>query len=499
LRIPFRNGEDPVHLHALLDDAAVLELSGDSHVDVSDITHDSRRVTRGALFCCIRGQAHDGHDYAAAAVSEGAVALLVDRALAVPVTQVRVEAVRSAIGPIAARFYGAPSREMRVLGVTGTNGKTTTTYLLESIARAAGERAGVIGTTGARIGGVDEPLGYTTPEATELQHVLARMHGAGVQTVAMEVSSHALAYERVDGTWFAAACFTNLSQDHLDEHGTLEAYFEAKARLFSRAFTGSAAVTLDDAWGSTLATRAEHAGLELWTFGLDPRASVRASSVQLDAEGSTFLLESPAGPATTVRLSLVGMFNVQNALAAAATALASGMAHGAVVAGLQADLVVPGRMERVVAGQPFTVIVDYAHGPAALERLLAEARRLAGGSRVVVVFGCGGDRDATKRVAMGRAAAAADLVVLTSDNPRSEDPAAIAAEAEVGLRERAATYVVELDRRRAIRHALGEAHGKDVVVIAGKGHEAGQEIAGVVTPFDDRVVARVELEAVAWT
>lgn len=488
-----------MHLHALLDDAAVLELSGDSHVDVSDITHDSRRVTRGALFCCIRGQAHDGHDYAAAAVSEGAVALLVDRALAVPVTQVRVEAVRSAIGPIAARFYGAPSREMRVLGVTGTNGKTTTTYLLESIARAAGERAGVIGTTGARIAGVDEPLDFTTPEATELQRVLARMHGAGVETVAMEVSSHALAYERVDGTWFAAACFTNLSQDHLDEHGTLEAYFEAKARLFSRAFTGSAAVTLDDEWGSTLATRAERAGLELWTFGLDPRASVRASSVQLDAEGSTLTLESPAGPATTVRLSLVGMFNVQNALAAAATALASGMAHGAVVAGLQTDVVVPGRMERVVAGQPFTVIVDYAHGPAALERLLAEARRLAHGSRVVVVFGCGGDRDATKRVAMGRAAAAADLVVLTSDNPRSEDPAAIAAEAEVGLRERAATYVVELDRRRAIRHALGEAHGNDVVVIAGKGHETGQEIAGVVTPFDDRVVAREELEAVAWT
>lgn len=488
-----------MHLHALLDDAAVLEVTGDSYVDVSDITHDSRRVTRGALFCCIRGRVHDGHDFAAAAVRDGAVALLVDRPLAAPATQVRVESVRRAMGPIAARFYGAPSREMRVLGITGTNGKTTTTYLLESIARAAGERAGVIGTTGARIGGVDEPLDFTTPEATELQHVLARMQGAGVATVAMEVSSHALAYERVDGTWFAAVCFTNLSQDHLDEHGTLDAYFEAKARLFSPTFTGAAAVTLDDEWGSTLATRAEGAGLELWTFGLDPRASVRASGVQLDAEGSTFLLESPAGPAATVRLPLVGMFNVQNALAAAATALASEIALRPVVAGLETDLVVPGRMERVVAGQPFSVLVDYAHGPAALERLLAEARRLARGSRVIVVFGCGGDRDATKRVGMGRAAAEADLVVLTSDNPRSEDPAAIAAEAEVGLRERDATYVVELDRRRAIRHALGEAREKDVVVIAGKGHERGQDIAGEVTPFDDRVVAREELEAVAWT
>lgn len=490
-----------MHLHDLLDAADVLELTGDSHIGVSDITHDSRRVTRGALFCCIRGRAHDGHDHAAAAVRDGAVALLIDRPVAVPrpVTEVRVKHVRGAIGPIAARFYGMPSREMRVLGITGTNGKTTTTYLLEAIARAAGERAGVLGTTGARIGGADEPLDFTTPEAPELQHMLARMHQAGVATVAMEVSSHALAYERVDGTRFAAVCFTNLSQDHLDEHGTLADYFEAKARLFSPAFTGAAAVAVDDEWGSRLATRADGAGLEVWTFGLDPRASVRASNVAFDAQGSTLRLESPAGPAETVRLSLVGSFNVQNALAAAATALAGGFELRAVLAGLQTQLVVPGRMERVVAGQPFTVLVDYAHGPAALERLLAEARRLAAGSRVIVVFGCGGDRDATKRGAMGRAAAEADRVVLTSDNPRSEDPAAIAAAAEVGLRERDASYVVELDRRRAIRLALEEARANDVVVIAGKGHERGQETAGVVTPFDDRVVAREELEAVAWT
>jgi UDP-N-acetylmuramoyl-L-alanyl-D-glutamate--2,6-diaminopimelate ligase len=488
-----------VHLHALLDATAVLELTGDSHVDVSDITHDSRRVTRGALFCCIRGRNHDGHDHAAAAVNDGAVALLVDRPVPVAVTQVRVEHVRGAMGPIAARFYGAPSREMRVLGVTGTNGKTTTTYLLEAIARASGSRAGVIGTTGARIGGVDEPLGFTTPEAPELQHLLARMRDAGVTTVAMEVSSHALAYERVDGTWFAAVCFTNLSQDHLDEHGTLDAYFDAKARLFSTAFTDIAVVALDDQWGTTLASRSEAAGLDVWTFGLDPRAGVHAANVEIGTEGSTFRLETPAGPATTVRVGLVGLFNVQNALAAAATALAGGFTLDEVAAGLRSELVVPGRMERVAAGQPFTVVVDYAHSPAALDRVVEEARRLAGSHRVIMVFGCGGDRDAAKRPEMGRAAAAADLVVLTSDNPRSEDPAAIAAQAEVGLRERDATYAVDLDRRGAIHHALGEARPHDVVVIAGKGHERGQEIAGETKDFDDRVVARQELEAVAWT
>jgi UDP-N-acetylmuramoyl-L-alanyl-D-glutamate--2,6-diaminopimelate ligase len=490
-----------VQLHALLDDVDVLELTGNSQVDVSDITHDSRRVTRGALFCCIRGRRHDGHDHAAAAVNDGAAALLVDRPVSVAarVAQVRVERVRAAIGPIAARFYGAPSHAMRVLGVTGTNGKTTVTYLLESIARAAGEQTGVIGTTGARIGGQDEPLAFTTPEATELQHLFSRMLAAGVTTVAMEVSSHALAYERVDGTRFTAACFTNLSQDHLDEHGTIAEYFEAKARLFSTAFTSTAAVALDDEWGRALATRAGDAGLAVWTFGLDPRAAVRAVNVLLDAEGSTLQLESPAGPAQLVRLPLVGRFNVQNALAAAATALASGFALPTVVEGLQTEVVVPGRMERVAAGQPFSVLVDYAHGPAALERLLAEGRRLARDRRVIVVFGCGGDRDPTKRLEMGRAAAAADRVVLTSDNPRSEDPASIAAMAAAGLRERNASYVTELDRRRAIRAALAEAKENDLVIIAGKGHERGQEIAGVVTPFDDRVVAREELEAVAWT
>jgi UDP-N-acetylmuramoyl-L-alanyl-D-glutamate--2,6-diaminopimelate ligase len=489
-----------VRLHELLDVADLLELTGDSQVEVSDIVHDSRRATRGALFCAIRGATSDGHDHAAAAVARGAAALLVDRMVPVDVTQARVPRVRAALGPVAARFYGDPSVAMRVLGVTGTNGKTTTTYLLEAIARAAGEKVGVIGTTGARVDGVPEPVGLTTPEAPQLQELLARMHRGGVGTVAMEVSSHALSYERVDGTRFAAVCFTNLSQDHLDEHGTLTDYFDAKARLFSRAFTDVAAISLDDEWGAELATRAQRAGLEVLTFGLDPSASARASVLAFDGDGTTIRLELDVdGVAETVRVPLVGRFNVQNGLAAAATARAAGFPLDAVVTGLQAPIVVPGRMEPVDGGQPFTVLVDYAHTPSAIERLVEESRRLAGSNRVVLVFGCGGDRDPSKRAGMGAAAAGADRVVLTSDNPRSEAPRAIAAAAEVGLRERDADYVVELDRREAIRAALSGAGDNDVVVIAGKGHETGQEIAGAVTPFDDRVVAREELEAVAWT
>jgi UDP-N-acetylmuramoyl-L-alanyl-D-glutamate--2,6-diaminopimelate ligase len=487
-----------VRLHDFLPAVDVLELTGDTRVEISELVHDSRRAGPDALFCCIPGSVTDGHDHAPEAVARGASALLVERLLPLAVTQVRVASVRHALGPLAARFHGDPSHALRVLGVTGTNGKTTTTHLVEAIARAAGERAGVVGTTGARIAGVDEQLGFTTPEATELQALLARMRDADVGTVAMEVSSHALAYERVDGTSFAAVGFTNLSQDHLDEHGTMDGYFAAKARLFSPTFSTYAAIGLDDPWGATLTGRAEAEGLDVLTFGLDPRASVRGIVVSLAADGSTVRIEHGTDDAT-VRIALPGLFNVQNALAAAALALAGGFTFDAVVEGLGAGVVVPGRMEPVAAGQPFTVLVDYAHTPGALERLVEESRRIAGAHRVVMVFGCGGDRDPSKRAGMGEAAAGADLVVLTSDNPRSEDPAVIAAAAEAGLRSAATAYEVELDRRLAIRSALAAAQHGDVVVIAGKGHETGQDQGGTVTPFDDRVVAREELEALAWT
>jgi UDP-N-acetylmuramoyl-L-alanyl-D-glutamate--2,6-diaminopimelate ligase len=466
------------------------------------MTHDSRRARRGSCFACIPGAVTDGHRYAPAAAHAGAVALLVERELDVPVAQARVESVRAALGPASANFYGRPSRSLHCLAVTGTNGKTTVTYLLEAIARAAGHRVGVIGTVGARIDGEPLPLERTTPEADDLQGLLARMRDAGMRTVALEASSHALDQRRLDGTWFSAACFTNLSQEHLDYHGSMPAYFEAKARLFDPTRTAAAAVNVDDRYGVQLARRTRDAALPLLTFARsDERRStpvdIVAEDVVLEASGTRFtLVDRRTGKRAPIASTLVGRFNISNALAAAATALVSGVPFAAVAEGLSTSLVVPGRFERVDAGQPFTVLVDYAHTPDALVRVLEAARQLAEHNRVITVFGSGGDRDREKRPAMGRASASgADVAVLTSDNPRSEDPAAIAREVLDGLRDGPAAVVLELDRRAAIRHALAEARAGDVVVIAGKGHETTQTLAARTVPFDDRVVAREELEA----
>jgi UDP-N-acetylmuramoyl-L-alanyl-D-glutamate--2,6-diaminopimelate ligase len=487
-----------VRFEELLGDVEVLDLRGDPGVDVSSLEHDSRTVRSGACFACIPGAAADGHDHAPSAVRAGAVALLVERPLDLGVAEARVESVREALGPAAARLHGFPSRTLRCLGVTGTNGKTTVTRLLESVAVAAGQRAGVIGTLGARVDGAELPLARTTPEADELQALLARMRDARVETVAMEVSSHALAQHRVDGVSFAAACFTNLSQDHLDFHATMDDYFVAKAALFTTDRVGVAAVNLDDAYGRELAVRCALNDLPALKFGIAARdADIVATDLVPDATGTTFRLADRRGGATAdVVFPHPGRFNVSNALAAAATALAGGLAFEAVVAGLEAPVTVPGRLERIDAGQPFTVLVDYAHTPAALESVLAAARDLAGTNKVVLVFGCGGDRDADKRPLMGRAAArGADVVVVTSDNPRSEDPATIAAAALEGVTAAGGDAGVELDRRLAIRCAIAEAGPGDVVVIAGKGHETGQTVAGMTIAFDDRVVAREELEA----
>jgi UDP-N-acetylmuramoyl-L-alanyl-D-glutamate--2,6-diaminopimelate ligase len=501
-----------VRLHELLGGVGVLGWVGDQGVDVNAITHDSRRAAAGSCFACIPGAVTDGHLYARAAVDAGAVALLVERELELPVAQARVESVRSALGPAAATLYDHPSRRLQCLAVTGTNGKTTVTYLLEAIARAASRRVGVIGTVGARVDGMPLPLERTTPEADDLQALLARMRDEDVRTVAIEVSSHALDQRRVDGTWFAAACFTNLSQDHLDYHGSMASYFEAKARLFDPARTAAAAVNADDRHGLEIVRRATGAGPPVLTFGLsdeqesapadvpaDVPAEIVAEDVELNRAGTRFVLvDHRTGERAPVASPLLGRFNVSNSLAAAATALVSGLSLDAVVTGLQAPLIVPGRLERVLAdsGPPFTVLVDYAHTPDALDRVLDAARPLAPGGRVVTVFGCGGDRDREKRPAMGRVAAtAADVVVLTSDNPRSEEPEEIARAVLAGLRDGPASVVVELDRRAAIRDALRAAKPGDVVVIAGKGHETGQTIGEQTIPFDDRVVVREELEA----
>ncbi len=493
-------------LHDLLDAIDVLEIFHDAPIDVTDVTHDSRTVHPGALFCCAPGTVVDGHDFAAAAVGSGAVALMVERELAVTVPQVCVQSVRRAVGPVAARLHGDPSHELPVVGVTGTNGKTTVTYFLEAIFAAASLRPALVGTIGVRMNGVTEAASFTTPEAPELQRTLADLVHRGADVIAMEVSSHALAEHRIDGTRFAAVCFTNLTQDHLDFHGTIDEYAAAKARLFTPEFTGRAAINVDDAYGRKLTDRAIDGGLEVLTFTMDAERfdaavpttagvpAVRATDIRPDIGGTTFRL-SIHHEALEVRLPVPGRFNVVNALAAAATASLLGIELATIAAGLAKVSTVPGRFEIVGHEGPVGVIVDYAHTPDGIATALRAARELGDGS-VIAVFGCGGDRDRAKRSPMGAAAGrGADFVVLTSDNPRSEDPAVIAAAAAAGLSAVGAEFAIELDRRLAIRAALARAVPGDTVMILGKGAETVTHVGATSVAFDDRVVAAEEMDA----
>jgi UDP-N-acetylmuramoyl-L-alanyl-D-glutamate--2,6-diaminopimelate ligase len=496
-----------VRWHDLLAGLDVVERAHDADVEITSITEDSRRVERGACFACRRGAAFDGHDHAGAAVAAGAVALLVERVVDEPVPQARVPSVARALGPAAARLYGDPSRSVRCLGVTGTAGKSTTAALLTEIARAAGDHAGLIGNDGVFVDGVALDVekwgGTNMPQADQLQLLLASMRDDGVDTVTMEVTSRGLDAGRVDATWFAAACFTNLSHEHLDDHGTMEAYFAAKLSLFDPARVAVAATNIGDEYGARVRDHARKRGLDVWTYALDDStADVTARDVVLDDRGAAFTIVAAGdrsnGLELPVRSPLLGRFNVVNALAAAATALAAAYEIDAIVRGIE-SVTVRGRAERVDAGQPFTVLVDYAHTPGELDEVLAAAHSIASG-QVVAVFGCGGDRDPTKRPLMGEAAGrGADRVFVTSDNPRSEDPQRIADAVLDGMRGTPATVEVELDRRAAIRNALRGAGEGDVVVIAGKGPETGQTIAGRTLPFDDAVVAREELGALGWS
>jgi UDP-N-acetylmuramoyl-L-alanyl-D-glutamate--2,6-diaminopimelate ligase len=451
--------------------AGSAELGGDADVVVTGTAHDSRAVRPGDLFCCVPGARRDGHDLAPDAVAAGAVALLCERPLDLGVPEVRVPSVRAAMGPVAAEVAGHPSRDLTVLGVTGTNGKTTVVHLLAAVLEAAERPARVIGTlTGAR----------TTPEAPELQAALAEARAEGVEAVAMEVSSHALDLHRVDGTWFTVAGFTNLSPDHLDHHGTMEAYFTAKARLLTPSFTDRAVVCADDAHGRLLVDSA--------VVPTTPVGLADAEDLVLDATGSRFRWRG-----LDVALPLVGRFNVRNALVAAEMAVAAGIDPATVARGLGQAPPVPGRLEPVDVGQPFAVLVDYAHTPDGLEQVIAALQEVGRG-RLTVVFGCGGDRDPVKRPLMGAAAAAADRVVLTSDNPRSEDPGAIIEAVLPGIPS-STDLLVEPDRRAAIAAALDGATAGDVVLVAGKGHETTQVVGDATLPFDDRAVARELLQA----
>ena len=465
------------------------EVRGDRSVPITSVTYRSSDVRPGGLFFCVEGSHTDGHLFAGDAASAGAAAIVVQRWLDAPCAQVMVPWVRRAMGPISAAYFGHPSTRMSVTGVTGTNGKTTTTYLLESIFRAAGLRPGVIGTTGVRIDGHHVPFERTTPEAPDLQRLLARMVDERVAACAIEVSSHGLHQFRVDGTRFACSVFTNLSQDHLDYHGTLEEYFRAKSRLFTPELSDRAVVNGDTAEGQRLASRAL---VPTVTFGLHPGSDVKATDVQVSASGIAFEFEG-----LRVRSRLRGTFNVYNCLGAMAAAREVGADSPAIAEGIAALEGVPGRLEPVEHGQSFPVLVDYAHTPDSLENVLRAARELGTG-RLIAVFGCGGDRDRGKRPLMGEVAThLADLTIVTSDNPRSEDPEAIIAEVEVGAGRGGGAYLVEPDRRAAIRAALSKAVSNDVVVIAGKGHETGQEFKDRTISFDDRVVASEELQALS--
>ncbi len=466
-----------MRLREVLAGVAVERMVGDPDtVEVTSVVHDSRAVRAGALFCCVPGAAVDGHDFASTAVDAGAVAILCERELPLHVAQALVPATRTAMGTAAATFHGHPSRTLDVVGVTGTNGKTTTTHLLRAVLDRAGRRAEVIGTlTGAR----------TTPEATELQATLARMRDDGVRAVAMEVSSHALAQHRVDGTWFRVGVFTNLSRDHLDYHRTMDEYFDAKALLFTPDRCAHAVVNVDDEWGRKLLARID---VPSTTYSLDDVRDVEIGPTQSRCTWDGVALRVPLG----------GRFNLSNALAAAVSARALGVDDRDIADGLAHAGVVPGRFEPVDAGQPFTVIVDYAHTPDGLEQVLRAARDLAAGASVIVVFGSGGDRDPSKRAPMGEVASRlADRVVLTSDNPRGEDPGAIIDAVRQGISDRS-SLAVEPDRRAALQRAFDAAAPGDVVVIAGKGHETTQTIGERVVPFDDRVVA-AELLGARWS
>ena len=458
-------------------------------VAVRDLAYDARAVTPGAAFFAVRGERADGHDHAAQAVENGAAVLVVERAVDPDVPQLVVPDSRAAMATAADVFFGEPTRELEVAGVTGTNGKTTTAYLLYSILTAAGRRPGLLGTVECRVGGQARPVERTTPEAIDLQRTFREMLDAGDRSVALEASSHASVLHRLDRVRFDALVFTNLTQDHLDFHGSMDAYFDAKRRLFTGAAPPPAAVNVGDAAGRLLAEELADAGrAPLVTFGFADDAEIRPEDVVLDASGARFT----AG-GIELRTSLRGRFNVENVLGAVAAGILLDLDEEEIAAGIGALEGVPGRFEAVDVGQPFTVLVDYAHTPDSLDNVLRTARGLAADGRVLVVFGAGGDRDRGKRPLMGKVARdRADVVVVTSDNPRGEEPLAIIQDILQG----AGTDVeIDPDRRSAIAGAIGKAEPGDVVVIAGKGHEQGQEIAGEKLPFDDRVVAREVLTA----
>ena len=477
-----------MNLDALIAALAPSEVVAGRPVAIGDLAYDTRSVSAGALFFCVRGERVDGHDLAWEAIERGAVALVVERMLDVDVPQLLVPSTRESMAGAADAFFGEPTKELELAGVTGTNGKTTTAFLLRGILEAAGRKPGLVGTVEWEVGGERRPAPFTTPEAIDLQRIFREMVDVGDRSAAVEASSHGSALRRLDRVRFDALVFTNLTQDHLDLHGTMEEYFGAKRRLFTGAAPPPAAVNVGDEWGRVLAAQLEDVHrAPLVTFALDGSAEIRPENLEIGASGSRF---RAAGIDVETRLR--GRFNVENALGAVAAGLLLDLDEDAIAAGIASVSGVPGRFEAIDEGQPFSVLVDYAHTPDSLATALEAARELGQG-RVIVVFGAGGDRDRGKRPLMGKVAAdLADVTIVTSDNPRSEAPLSIIEDVLQGT---GLDVEIDPDRRSAIARAVSLADEGDVILIAGKGHEQGQEVAGVVSPFDDRDVARQALRS----
>jgi len=492
-------------LKTILTAVAINNIIGDINKEISGLAYDSRKVKKDDLFFCINGFKADGHAFALKAQEAGATAVVVERTLPkVTITQIVVNNTREAMAKIASAFFDYPTRKLKLIGITGTNGKTTTSYMIESVMSAAGYKTGMLGTVEYRIGSEKIPVDRTTPESLDLQEFFARMVDAGVDAAVIEVSSHAIDLLRVEACEFDVVVFTNLSRDHLDYHGTIEEYFEVKKRIFDKRScapkqaVGKATnrnasrgphqvINIDDEYGRKLIQRGEGKQLR---YSLKDKTEVYASGIMLRADGSAVKIHTGSGT-VDVDLKMPGLYNISNALAAAGVSIALGIDLEKIKVGLERLGSVPGRFERVDTGQEFTVIVDYAHTPDSLEKVLSAARQLTEG-RLITLFGCGGDRDKGKRPMMGRIAAElSDHVIITSDNPRSEDPREIIMEIKNGIEENLLRRCeIEADRRNAIAMALEGAQKDDFVVIAGKGHEQGQEIAGEKIPFDDVQIAK---------
>lgn len=474
---------------------------GNPDEPISGIAYRSDAVHPGDAFCCIVGLKADGHSFAQDAIDRGARVLIVERKVyladATDVTEVVVKDSRKAMARLASRFYGNPSEAFSLVGVTGTNGKTTTTFLVNHIAQVLGNKTGLIGTVGIEIDGEHRPSSHTTPESPDLQKIFAMMRDEGCGVVSMEVSSHALDLERTWATKFAVTAFTNLTQDHLDYHKTFEAYFAAKARLFSKDYPAKRVINIDSTWGKELLKRSSTNEDIIITTGFDPSAQIHPIDVEYGA-ASTRVVLSVRGSQMEVTYPLVGRFNVENVMTAFGAALQLGYSASAIVEALRDVPAVPGRLQRVVAEHDggISIYVDYAHTPDALEKAIASVSALETEGKTIVVFGCGGDRDSGKRPIMGRAALAADYAVVTSDNPRTEDPNAIIEDIVAGMGEGTDHFEVVPDRRDAIARAIAVANPGDAILIAGKGHEDYQIIGTEKHHFDDREVAAEELKKV---